>query len=221
MVTSNVFKKTFPITPFNGKTLCSLGQIWQTLLQGKLMKKIAVIVGSLRKESWNRKLAKALMKLAPSSLNMEIVEIGQLPLYNQDPDDEGKPLPEWVAFREKIKGFDGLLFVPPEYNRSVPAPLKNAIDVGSRPYGKSVWDGKPGAVISSSPGAIGGFGANQHLRQSFVFLNIPCMQAPEAYIGDVSHLFDADLNIIKEDTRKFLHKYMDTFSKWVEKLSAA
>ena len=183
------------------------------------MKKIAVIVGSLRKESWSRKLALALMKLAPSSLSMEIVEIGQLPLYNQDPDDQKQPLKEWVDFRERIKGFDGILFVTPEYNRSVPSPLKNAIDVGSRPYGQSVWDGKPTAVISSSPGAIGGFGANQHLRQSFVFLNMPCLQQPEAYVGDVSHLFDADLNIVKPDTREFLQKYMDVYSKWVEKFS--
>lgn len=184
------------------------------------MKKIAVIVGSLRKESWSRKLAQALMKLAPASLSMEIVDIGQLPLYNQDPDDQNKPLPEWVAFRERIKGFDGLFFVTPEYNRSVPAPLKNAIDVGSRPYGKSVWDGKPGAIVSSSPGAIGGFGANQHLRQSFVFLNIPCLQS-EAYIGDVSHLFDANLTIAKEETREFLRKYMETYAQWVDKITAS
>lgn len=182
------------------------------------MKRIAVIVGSLRKESWNRKLAIVLMKLAPPLLKMEIVEIGQLPLYNQDPDDEGHPPKEWTAFREHIKTFDGFLFVTPEYNRSVPAPLKNAIDVGSRPYGKSIWGGKPGAVISASPGAIGGFGANQHLRQSFVFLDVPCMQQPEAYIADVSHLFDAESNIIKNETREFLRSYMESYAKWVDKI---
>src|SRR5689334_2512640 len=105
------------------------------------MKKIGVIVGSLRKESWNRKFALNLMKLAPSSLKIEMIEIGQLPLYNQDPDDQGSPPKEWTAFREKMKTLDGFLFVTPEYNRSVPAPLKNAIDVGSRPYGKSIWGG--------------------------------------------------------------------------------
>jgi len=183
------------------------------------MKKIAVIIGSLRKESWSRKLAKALIKLAPSSLQPEIVEIAQLPLYNQDPDDQNQPLKEWTAFREKMKNVDGFLFVTPEYNRSVPAPLKNAIDVGSRPYGKSIWNGKPAAVISCSPGAIGGFGANQHLRQSFVFLNVPCMQQPEAYISDISHLFDADLNIIKADTKEFLRKYMEAYAEWVEKIT--
>lgn len=182
-------------------------------------KKIAVIVGSLRKESWNRKLALALMKLAPPSLNMQIAEIGQLPLYNQDLDDQSYPPSEWTAFREHIKSFDGFLFVSPEYNRSVPAPLKNAIDVGSRPYGKSVWDGKPGAVISSSPGAIGGFGANQHLRQSFVFLNVLCMQQPEAYIGNVNHLFEEDSNISKDETREFLRKYMEAYANWVAKVS--
>lgn len=180
------------------------------------MKNIGVIVGSLRKESWNRKLALALMKLAPSSLTMEIVEIGQLPLYNQDLDDNGTPPKEWTAFREKMKQFDGVLFVTPEYNRSVPAPLKNAIDVGSRPYGKSIWTGKPGAVISASPGAIGGFGANHHLRQSLVFLDIPCMQMPEAYIGDVSHLFDENSNIANENTRTFLEKYINSYANWVD-----
>lgn len=183
------------------------------------MKKIAVIVGSLRKESWSRKLALALMKLAPPSLKMEIVEIGQLPLYNQDPDDQKQPLPEWVAFREKIKGHDGVFFVTPEYNRSVPAPLKNAIDVGSRPYGSSIWDGKPTAIVSNSPGAIGGFGANHHLRQSLVFLNMPCLQQ-EAYIGDVSHLFDKNMNLAKEDTKEFLRKYMENYAKWVDKILA-
>jgi chromate reductase len=156
-----------------------------------------------------------LMKLAPAHLDMEIVEIGELPLYNQDPDDEGHPHPEWSAFREKMRTMDGLLFVTPEYNRSIPAPLKNAIDVGSRPYGKSIWSGKPGAVISSSPGAIGGFGANQHLRQCFVFLDVLCLQQPEAYISDVSNLFGKDGELVKPETKDFLKKYMDAFGKWV------
>ncbi len=181
------------------------------------MSKIAVIVGSLRKESWNRKLALALMKLAPSSLDMEIVEIGQLPLYNQDGDDEGHPPKEWVAFREQMKKFAGVLFITPEYNRSVPGVLKNAIDVGSRPYGKSIWDGKVTAVISSSPGAIGGFGANQHLRQSFVFLNMPCLQQ-EAYLGDISHALDEKGGFTRGDTREFLRKYLEAYTKWVDVL---
>ena len=183
-------------------------------------KKIAVFVGSLRKESFNRKMAKALMALAPESLKLEIIEIGGLPLYDQDLDDEGRPPSAWSTFREQVKSFDGILFVTPEYNRSVPGVLKNAIDVGSRPYGKSVWDGKPGCVVSVSPGAIGGFGANHHLRQSLVFLNVPAMQQPEAYIGGAAQLFDANGNITNETTRDFLKKLMVAFLAWVAKNSA-
>ena len=182
-------------------------------------KKIAVFIGSLRKESFNRKMARALIALATESLVLEIVEIGGLPLYNQDDDDGGNPPAAWTAFREHVKSFDGLLFVTPEYNRSVPGVLKNALDVGSRPYGKSVWGGKPGAVMSVSPGAIGAFGANHHLRQSFVFLDIPAMQQPEAYIGGAAQLFDADGNITNEATREFLRRYMEAFTAWVVKNS--
>lgn len=184
------------------------------------MKKIGVIVGSLRKESWNRKLALALINLAPASLKMEVVDIGQLPLYNEDLDAQNPPPKEWTTFREHMSKFDGVLFVTPEYNRSMPAPLKNAIDVGSRPYGKSIWSGKPGAVISASPGAIGGFGANQHLRQCFVFLDILCMQQPEAYISDVSHLFNENSTIAKPETESFLRKYMESYANWVKLILA-
>ncbi len=181
-------------------------------------KKIAVFVGSLRKESFNRKMAMNLIELAPSHLKLEIIEIGQLPLYNQDL-DEGTPPKEWTEFRARLKNYDAVLFVTPEYNRSVPAVLKNALDVGSRPYGKNVWDGKPAAVISVSPGAVGGFGANHHLRQSLVFLNVPAMPQPEAYIGDAAHLFDEKGKIIKEDTRKFVTKFINSFADWIEHFS--
>lgn len=184
-----------------------------------MAKKIAVFVGSLRKGSFNRKMANALITLAPESLSLEIVEIGGLPLYDQDLDDEGRPPLEWVAFRERVEPFDGVLFVTPEYNRSVPAVLKNAIDVGSRPYGKSVWDRKPGAVMTVSPGAIGGFGANHHLRQSLVFLNVPAMQQPEAYIGGAAQLFDVNGHIANEATREFLAAFMKAFAAWAEKNS--
>jgi chromate reductase, NAD(P)H dehydrogenase (quinone) len=184
-------------------------------------KKIAVFVGSLRKESFNRRMAKVLMALAPESLKLEIIEIGGLPLYNQDFDDEGKPPSAWSEFRMRVKSYDGVLFVTPEYNRSVPGVLKNAIDVGSRPYGQSVWAGKPGAVISVSPGTIGGFGANHHLRQSLVFLDVPAMQQPEAYIGGAAQLFDANGNISNETTREFLRKFMDAFAAWVAKNTSA
>lgn len=182
------------------------------------MKKIAVIVGSLRKESWNRKIALTLMSLAPSSLQMEIVEIGKLPLYSEDLDSPAQTPVEWTAFRNHMQTMDGVLFATPEYNRTIPAPLKNAIDVGSRPYGKSIWAKKPAAVISASIGSMGGFGANHQLRQSFVFLDMFCMQQPEAYISFVDKLFDAD-GKIKEDTKKFLKIFIDAFAAWVEKLT--
>lgn len=184
-----------------------------------MTKKIAIFIGSLRKESFNRKMAKVLTTLAPESLMLEIIEIGGLPLYDQDYDDVGNPPSEWSAFRERVKSFDGFLFVTPEYNRSVPGVLKNALDVGSRPYGQSVWGGKPGAVISVSPGAIGGFGANHHLRQSLVFLDVPAMHQPEAYIGGAAQLFDANGNITNETTREFLRRFMDAFAAWVAKNS--
>jgi chromate reductase, NAD(P)H dehydrogenase (quinone) len=182
-----------------------------------MTQKIAVFVGSLRKESFNRKMANVLMTLAPESLTLEIIEIGGLPLYNQDYDDEGNPLSAWTEFRQRVKPFDGVLFITPEYNRSVPAVLKNALDVGSRPYGHSIWAGKPGAVVSVSPGSIGGFGANHHLRQSLVFLDIPAMQQPETYIGGAAHLFDGKGNIANEATRDFLVKFMDAFASWIAK----
>ena len=176
---------------------------------------IAVFVGSLRGESYSRKMAKALIALAPESLKIEIVEIGGLPLYNQDLDDGHIPPAAWTEFRARVRKFDGVLFVTPEYNRSVPGVLKNAIDVGSRPYGKSVWDGKPGAVVSVSPGAISGFGANHHLRQSLVFLNVPAMQQPEAYIGNAATLFDENGRLSNDSTREFAASFMRSFAEWV------
>jgi chromate reductase len=180
---------------------------------------VCVLVGSLRKASLNRMLANALISLAPPSLKLDIVEIGQLPLYNEDIEAAAPPVP-WTAFRQRIKAADAVLFVTPEYNRSVPAALKNALDVGSRPYGASVWDRKPGAVVSASPGAVGAFGANHHLRQSLVFLNVPTMQQPEAYIGHADKLFDEHGKIASDGTRKFLQAIMLAFANWVETISA-
>ena len=176
---------------------------------------VCVLVGSLRKASFNRRLAKALISLAPSSMKLDIVEIGQLPLYNEDLETDPPPA-QWTAFRQLIKAADAVLFVTPEYNRSVPAVLKNALDVGSRPYGSSVWDRKPGAIVSGSPSAIGAFGANHHLRQSLVFLNVPTMQQPEAYVGHVDKLFDERGNLTSDGTRKFLQAFMQAFANWVE-----
>jgi chromate reductase len=177
-------------------------------------RKIAVLVGSLRKESFTRKVAKALMLMAPPTLEMEIVEIGQLPLYNQD--DDITPPPTFTEFRNRIREADGVLFCTPEYNRSIPGALKNAIDVASRPYGQAAWSGKPCAVVSVSPGAVGGFGANHHLRQCLVFLNMPCMQQPEAYVGGIASKLDGD-KINDESTNKFLLSFVETFAAWVER----
>lgn len=175
---------------------------------------VAVLVGSLRQDSINRKVARSLIALAPPSLKPEIVEIGQLPIYNQDGD--AKPPAQWTDFRQRIRTCDAVLFVTPEHNRSVPAALKNAIDIGSRPYGQSVWNGKPGAVVSASPGAIGGFGANHHLRQSLVFLNVPAMPQPEAYIGGADKLFDPEGELVNESTQNFFQEFMQAFAAWIE-----
>ena len=176
--------------------------------------KIAVFVGSLRKESFNLKTAKALKTLAPDSLSLEIIDISSLPFFNEDL--EATPPQEWVVLREQIKAADGLLFLTPEYNRSVPAVLKNAIDIGSRPYGQNSWSGKPGGVVSVSIGNISGFGANHHLRQSLVFVNVPTMAQPEAYIGDASGLFDDSGNLTNESTKEFLRTFIEAFAQWVE-----
>ncbi|MBK0402688.1 NAD(P)H-dependent oxidoreductase [Adhaeribacter sp. BT258] len=176
--------------------------------------KIAVFVGSLRKESYNLKTAKALMALAPESLSLELVSIANLPMFNEDL--EATPPQEWETLRDKIKAADGLLFLTPEYNRSVPGVLKNAIDVGSRPYGKNSWDGKPAAVVSVSIGDISGFGANHHLRQSLTFVNVPTMAQPEAYIGNATDLFDENGNLTNDSTKEFLRSFMEAFAKWVK-----
>ncbi|HMJ10491.1 MAG TPA: NAD(P)H-dependent oxidoreductase [Polyangiaceae bacterium] len=182
------------------------------------VRNVAVLVGSLRKGSLNRRVALALAQLAPPTLKLEVVEIGALPLYNQD-DEEDPPAPS-LEFKKRIKAADALLFVTPEYNRSVPGVLKNAIDIGSRPSGQSVWQGKPGAVVSVSPSGIGAFGANHHLRQSLVFLNVPAMQQPEAYVGGADKLFDAQGELINEKSREFFGKFMQAFATWVEQHAA-
>ncbi|MDQ7989450.1 MAG: NAD(P)H-dependent oxidoreductase [Candidatus Dactylopiibacterium sp.] len=178
---------------------------------------VAVIVGSLRKASLNRRVAQVLVDLAPPSLDARFVEIGELPLFNQDLDDAGSPPEAWTHFRARVKGFDALLFVTPEYNRSMPGVLKNALDVGSRPYGQSVWGGKPGAVITASPGATGGFGSNHHLRQTLVSLDVPTMTQPEVYLGKADAFFDDGGQLTDERTRTYLAGFMTAFAAWVGK----
>lgn len=180
-------------------------------------KKISVLIGSLRKGSFNKKIANQVIQIAPDSLALEIVEIGHLPFYNEDLDQGNSPA-EWVEFREKIKNSDGFLFFTPEYNRSVSGVLKNALDVGSRPYGQNAWGGKPGAVVSVSMSSLGAFGANHHLRQSMVFLDVFMMQQPEAYIGAAQNLIDDQGNVVSE-TQEFLQAFLEAFGRWVEKCS--
>ncbi|WP_373989351.1 NADPH-dependent FMN reductase [Duganella sp. BuS-21] len=180
-------------------------------------KKIAVVIGSLRKDSINRKFAHEVIALAPPSLALDIVEIGELAIYNQDLEENGAVAPQaWTQFRDRLKEYDGVLFFTPEYNRSTPAALKNALDVGSRPYGSSVWSGKPAGIVSVSPGATGAFGANHHLRQSLVFLDMPLLQQPEAYIGGAANLLGADGKLNNDSTKQFLKKFIDTYATWVE-----
>lgn len=184
-------------------------------------KNIGVFVGSLRRASYSRSIAQAAISLAPDTLGLRLIDLGALPMYNQDLDDDGNPPEVWVRFREEVKGLDGFLFVTPEYNRSFPAVLKNALDVGSRPYGHSVWGGKPGAIISVSPGSLGAFGANHHLRQPMVFLNVLLLQQPEAYIGRVGSLLSEKGELTDNSTRSYLKNYMDVFAKWVDTVSSA
>ena len=179
------------------------------------MKKIGVIVGSLREKSFNKAVAEYVASLLKDKYQIEFIKYDKLEIYNQDFDD--KPYASWTEFREKVKGMDAFLFVTPEYNRSFPGGLKNALDVGSRPYGESVWGGKPGGVISVSPGASGGFGANHHLRQVLSFLNIYTMQQPEAYVGSVMSSLDDDNKVTGESAQKFLQSYADAFGDWIEK----
>lgn len=177
--------------------------------------KIAALVGSLRKDSLNKKLAQALIRLAPENIDMEIVEIGQLPHYNEDLDHDNPP-EEWSAFREKIKSFDGVFLFTPEYNRSISGVLKNALDVGSRPYGKSVWNAKPAAVASVSMSPMAGTLANHTARQSLVFLNMPVMQQPEIYIGSAHEIFDAEGNV-PEKNEQFFRDVINAYADWVAK----
>jgi chromate reductase, NAD(P)H dehydrogenase (quinone) len=177
---------------------------------------VAALVGSLRRDSFTRRLVRGLSTVAPSGLHIEIVPIGDLALYNQDLEE--KPPQPWFDFRARVRCADAVLFATPEYNRSVPGVLKNALDVGSRPYGKSVWNGKPAAVISASPGAVGAFGANHHLRQSLVYLNMPTLDQPEAYVGGIDKAVDENGQFTKEETRKFCATFMSEFERWINRL---
>lgn len=175
---------------------------------------IAVIVGSLRKGSHTRRVAQALMSVAPSSLTFKAVEIGDLPLYNEDLDE--RPPTPWSRLRQEVSGIDGVLFLTPEYNRSLPGCLKNAIDVGSRPPGKNVFDGLPAGIVSVTPYKLGGLAANFALRQALVYINMPVMQQPEAYIAGAGEILDASGQPRTAETREIFRTFMEAFARWVE-----
>ena len=179
--------------------------------------RIAIIVGSLREGSFNRKIARSICAIRGDNLDCSMVEIGDLPLYNQDYDALPEQPEAYVRFRDQVRSADGILFVSPEYNRGVPGALKNAIDVGSRPYGSSVWDRKPAAIVTASPGSIGGFGSNHQIRQACVFLNMPVMQQPEAYLGHVTDDSFDDSGCLKEGPLKQLIAGLaHAFHDWVD-----
>jgi chromate reductase len=179
--------------------------------------RIAIVIGSLRRDSFNRKLAAAVMRLAPPELTFKQSQIGDLPLYNQD--DDGNQAESVKRLKSEITNAHGLLFVTPEYNRAMPGVLKNAIDHASRPYGENAWAGKPAGVMGASIGAPGTAMAQQHLRNSLAYLDVPTLGQPEVFIHVKEGLFDENGDIGNEDTRKFLQNWMDHYVTWVKKLA--
>jgi len=184
----------------------------------KSPRKVAVLIGSLRKASFSRKVARALMARAPRHLECQVIEIGELALYNED--SEEHPPAAWVDFRNALRSAEAVLFVTPEYNRSLPGCLKNALDVGSRPPGASVFDGKPAGVVSVTPYKLGAFGANHALRQTFVFLNMPVLQQPEMYIGRAGDLLDEQGELKDADTATLFERFMLEFANFIERIAA-
>lgn len=180
---------------------------------------IGVIVGSLRRESYCRQVARYVAAQMPPDFKMRLLELGDLPIFNQDFDDDGTTPEAWKIFRAQVAELDGFLFVTPEYNRSLPAVLKNALDVASRPYGQNLWGGKPGAIISASPGRPGAFGANHHLRQCMTFLNVYMMQQPECYLGGVDALLAEDGEVKGEGARRILGTFAEAFADWVNRFT--
>jgi chromate reductase len=176
---------------------------------------IVTIVGSLRKESFSLKIANALAKLAPASLKLEVTTLNGISFFNQDL--EGAPPADWLAFREKLQKSNGVIFVTPEYNRAIPGVLKNAIDVGSRPYGKSSFIGKPVGIISNSPGPLGGVSAAKTLQNILPGISGPIMGQPETYLNGVGDAFNEKGELTKESLQKVLEQFLAAFAAWVEK----
>ena len=180
-------------------------------------KTVAVIVGSLRKESFNRKVANEFIRLAPESLTLKIVEIKDLTFFNED--IENDPPQSWIDYKKQIADSDAILFISPEYNRTIPGVLKNAMEIGARPPKQNSWKEKPGAVVTVSPGAIGGLGANLTIRNAALSLNIPMMHQPEAFIGGIKDKLMEDGLTVNEKTEKFMVDFLTAFEKWINKLS--
>lgn len=178
------------------------------------MRNVGFIVGSLRKGAYTRLLSQALVELAPQSLQLTEIGIGELPFYNQDLETATPPAP-WVTFRNRVKSSDAILFITPEYNRGMPAAVKNAIDVGSRPIKESVWRGKPAAVVSLTPGKLGAMAAHQQLRLGLSVIGVPVMPSPEVYLGGAGNLFDENGKLKDEDTRKHLGAMLASFETWI------
>jgi len=180
-------------------------------------RKVGLLIGSLRKDSFTRKMANALVEVAPKTLSIREIGIGDVSHYNQDLDTDNPPA-DWVRLRNALADVEAVIFATPEYNRSIPGTLKNAIDVASRPRERNSFEGKPGMVVSVSPGALSAFGANHHLRQCLVFLNVPTLQQPEMYLGGVAKMFDESGKLTNDSTRDFLTKGMVAFAAWIEKI---
>lgn len=182
-----------------------------------MSKKIGIIAGSLRNGAFSKSIASAVAGMFPKGWEVTMISFGHLPLFNQDYEEDGQTPDSYTSFRDQVGAQDAFVFVTPEYNRSIPGGMKNALDVASRPYGSSKWDGKPAVVMSASPGRIGGFGANHHLRQVLTFLNMPTVQQPEIYLSDVFKVLDEQGNLTSEETRALLQSAVDALVNMLDK----
>jgi chromate reductase len=179
-------------------------------------RRVALILGSVRKDALSRRAAKALIAMQPPTLNLELVEVGDLPFYNQELETASPPA-QWTRFRDAVKDVAAVLFVTPEYNRGVPGAMKNAVDVGSRPWGKGVWEGKPYAVVSTSPGPLGGYSANHQLRQNLSYFTMFLMHQPEMYLGTIDKLVDASGKVTDDKARELFTQFLTQFAAWIER----
>jgi chromate reductase len=181
------------------------------------IKKVGIFVGSLRKDAFTKKAALSMSRMFSNNYAVELIDMSNLCMFNQDYDDEGRTPEEWVTFREKVSSLDALLFVTPEYNRSIPAVLKNALDIASRPHGINRWDNKPTAIAGVTPGTLGATMGVRSLRVPLEFLNVRLMMQPEVYLAHADQLFDGQGNLTDERTKKFLQSFINAFMQWIER----